>query len=52
MNRAEIRLKNESLAELDNYLITRGVPMPVGKVEDAAKVKHFSAGRTEVSNGC
>ncbi len=38
MNRAEIRLKNESLAELDNYLITRGVPMPVGKVEDASSV--------------
>ena len=34
MTRCEIRLKNETLAVLDPYLITRGVPMPPGAIKD------------------
>ncbi len=30
MERGEVRLKNESLAVLDPYLIVRGVPLPPG----------------------
>lgn len=38
MNCAEIKIKNETLARLDNYLLTRGVPLPPGAVKSAAGV--------------
>ena len=38
MDRGEIRLKNETLAVLDNYMLTRGVPLPPGKVRSAGGV--------------
>ncbi|MBM4032012.1 MAG: hypothetical protein FJ291_09530 [Planctomycetes bacterium] len=34
MTRGEVRLKNETLTVLDNYLVTRGVPLPPGAVKD------------------
>ena len=34
MERGEIRLKNETLAELSDYLVTRGVPLPPGAVTE------------------
>ncbi len=34
MERGEIRLRNETLAELPAYLITRGVPLPPGAVRE------------------
>jgi len=33
MERGEIRIKNETLAVLENYLLTRGVPLPPGAVK-------------------
>jgi len=38
MTRGEIRLKNETLAVLDNYLLTRGIPLPPGQVRSPAGV--------------
>ncbi|MHB0937972.1 MAG: exo-rhamnogalacturonan lyase family protein [Armatimonadota bacterium] len=36
MTRGEMRLHNETMAVLDNYLIRRGIPMPPGAVTDPA----------------
>jgi len=38
MERCEMRLKNETLAELAPYLVTRGVPLPPGAVHDPRDV--------------
>lgn len=47
MERGEFHLKNETLAVLDPYLITRGVPLPPGAVRSAAGVSVVdSRGRT------
>ena len=34
----EIRIKNETVAQLSNYLISRGIPLPPGKVTEPAQV--------------
>ena len=39
MNRGEIKLYNETLADLSNYLLTRGVPLPPGAVRNPAGVR-------------
>jgi hypothetical protein len=36
MERGEIRIKNETLAELKPYTLTRGVPLPPGRVRSAS----------------
>jgi len=36
MTRGEMRLHNETMAVLDNYLIRRGIPLPPGAVTDPA----------------
>lgn len=36
MECGELKLKNETLAKLDNYIISRGVPLPPGKVKSPA----------------
>ncbi len=52
MNRGEIHLKNETLAVLDNYLLTRGVPLPPGAVRSAGGVSVTDAkGRVLPSEG-
>jgi len=38
MDRGEIRLGNETVAEFPNYPISRGVPLPPGKVSDVDEV--------------
>jgi len=38
MNRGQIKLKNETLAVLSNYLVVRGVPLPPGKVKRPSQV--------------
>ncbi len=38
MKRGEIRIRNETLAVLSNYLISRGVPLPPGLVQDETAV--------------
>ena len=38
MKRGEIRIKNESLAVLSNYCLTRGIPLPPGRVKNPAGV--------------
>ena len=38
MKECEIRLKNETLAKLNPYLLTRGVPLPAGKVKSTTGV--------------
>jgi hypothetical protein len=38
MQRCEIHVKNETLAELKPYLVTRGVPLPPGAVKSVAQV--------------
>lgn len=38
MDRGEIRLGNETVAEFPNYPISRGVPLPPGKVSDVDAV--------------
>lgn len=38
MQRGEIRIKNETLAELRPYLLTRGIPLPPGQVRSARGV--------------
>ncbi|MCE9591638.1 MAG: hypothetical protein K8S99_14070 [Planctomycetes bacterium] len=38
MDRCEIHLKNETLTLLKPYLVSRGVPLPPGKVRTAAQV--------------
>lgn len=43
MERGEIHLKNETLAVLDNYLVTRGVPLPPGKVDEPTQVSVVDA---------
>ena len=43
MERGEFHLKNETLAVLDPYLITRGVPLPPGAVRSAAGVSVVDA---------
>lgn len=50
--RGEIRLVNETLAELNAYLLTRGVPLPPGKVRSATGVSvRDSRGRVLPSQG-
>lgn len=44
MERGELRLKNETLAALDHYVVTRGVPLPPGTVTDEAGVAITDAG--------
>ena len=39
MQRGEIRLYTETLADLSNYLLTRGVPLPPGAVRNPAGVR-------------
>ncbi|MBT4499502.1 MAG: hypothetical protein HOC74_17360 [Gemmatimonadetes bacterium] len=43
MEKGEIRLKNETLAPLDRYVLTRGVPLPPGAVKSAAGVSVVDA---------
>ncbi|HCN08089.1 MAG TPA: hypothetical protein DIT01_09160, partial [Lentisphaeria bacterium] len=51
MERGEIRLKNETLTSLDNYVLTRGVPLPPGAVTRTDGVSIVDArGRTLPSN--
>ena len=51
MERGEIRLKNETLTPLDNYVLTRGVPLPPGAVTRTDGVSIVDArGRTVPSN--
>ena len=51
MERGEIRLKNETLTPLDNYVLTRGVPLPPGAVTRTVGVSIVDArGRTLPSN--
>ncbi|MAE61271.1 MAG: hypothetical protein CMJ49_07930 [Planctomycetaceae bacterium] len=38
MQRGEIKLKNETLAVLDHYPLSRGIPLPPGAVTDPADV--------------
>ena len=38
MQRCEVHVKNETLAELKPYLVTRGVPLPPGVVKNASQV--------------
>lgn len=38
MNRGEIRLRNETLAVLKNHLISRGIPLPPGRVKMESEV--------------
>lgn len=52
MERGEIRIKNETLAELKPYLLTRGVPLPPGRVKSARGVSVVDArGRVLPSEG-
>ena len=52
MERGEVRLKNESLAVLDPYLVVRGVPLPPGAVRDPKGVSVTDAdGRVLPSEG-
>ena len=39
MDRGEIRLKNETLAKLDNYLVVRGVPLPPGAAKQPSQAR-------------
>ena len=43
MDRGEIRLYNETLTPLPDYLLTRGVPLPPGAVRDARDVRVVDA---------
>lgn len=43
MHRGEIKLKNETLTLLHPYLVTRGVPLPPGKVKNASQVRFVDA---------
>ncbi len=38
MERGQLHIKNETLAKLDAYLLTRGIPLPPGVVHDANAV--------------
>lgn len=38
MDRGRIKLRNETLTHLDSYLLTRGLPLPVGKVSNPGDV--------------
>lgn len=52
MERGEIRLRNETLAELDAYLLTRGIPLPPGLVREPEGVAiRDAAGRALPSAG-
>ena len=52
MQRCEIRLRNETLTVLDNYLLRRGVPMPAGAVREPAGVSVVdAAGKVLPSEG-
>ncbi|OGV63472.1 MAG: hypothetical protein A2498_09265 [Lentisphaerae bacterium RIFOXYC12_FULL_60_16] len=52
MERGEIRIKNETLAVLSNYCLTRGVPLPPGQVRSPAGVSIRDAkGRVVPSEG-
>lgn len=52
MNRGEIKIKNETLAQLGSYLVTRGVPLPPGAVLEPAEVAiRDSAGTLLASEG-
>jgi len=43
MTRGEIRLSNETLAELPAYLVTRGVPLPPGAIREPRQVSVVKA---------
>jgi hypothetical protein len=43
MKRGEIKLYNETMADLSNYLLTRGVPLPPGAVRNPAGVRVVNA---------
>lgn len=38
MKQGKIRLKNETLTPLPDYLVSRGVPLPPGKVKSASRI--------------
>lgn len=38
MERGEIRIKNETVARYENYLVSRGIPLPPGKVREPESV--------------
>ncbi|MCE9590582.1 MAG: hypothetical protein K8S99_08680 [Planctomycetes bacterium] len=43
MDRGEIRLVNETIAKFDNYMVSRGVPLPPGRVHDVGQVRVVDA---------
>ncbi|HVF10209.1 MAG TPA: hypothetical protein VNA16_05370, partial [Abditibacteriaceae bacterium] len=43
MRRGEIRIHNETVARFDNYLISRGIPLPPGRVTEPDQVSIVDA---------
>jgi len=43
MQRGEIRIHNETISSFDNYLVSRGIPLPPGRVTEPSQVSIVEA---------